>query len=704
MLKVATSRPGGIDAHVHLEEPQLFGKGSSADTFETDTRSAICGGTTTIIAFAPQQRTEDSLLSTLEATHKNAEDNCYTDYSFHLLVSNPSERALAEFPTLREKGISSLKICMTYAALQLNDGQILDILLAAREHGITTLIHAENNDLIIWITAQLEKRKMYAPRYHATSHPAMAEIEATYRAICLSEFIDVPILLVHISSPAAASHIRSAQSRGLPVYAETCPQYLFLIKADLDKPGFEGAKCVCTPPPRENERDQEGIWQGLEDGTFTVLSSDHCPFIYDDSETGKKTCTSVEYPEGQFKYIPNGCPGVETRLPLAMSADRLEMKRFVAVTATNPAKLYGLYPRKGAFLPGRSDADLVIWYPSGKLGTFALTNEMLHHNVDYTPYEGKPLTQWPRYTILRGNVMWDRDGFIRTEFLQHKRHSLLSTSRTLRIYVPRFDFSQAIKAIIYVWAREPGGAPFHGMTVVLIVDGPDLDTRSLGRWIQRPAASSLNIQYLLRLNVMSKEHQELTHTVLRGMKSSVPAPPEWQALRNALASCRMPRGAPEGYLPPELRCLIYDRVPPRTLIVPSEGRHLLVSPLTAVCGVVRAEYLHHVDKRADVLRRSRRMLCRVQNLDFAPVLALSTGFPQLDSSPTCEIDVTLIFNSTQMNGDCVAQWLEFLAARPMQLRIDYHPDWSALNHEDHMLLHSILRTVYKKVLRGNEYQ
>nr|OQO04092.1 hypothetical protein B0A51_18317 [Rachicladosporium sp. CCFEE 5018] len=402
--------PGGIDAHVHLEEPQLFGKGSSADTFETGTRSAICGGTTTIIAFAPQQRTEDSLLSTLEATHKKAEDKCYTDYSFHLLVSNPSDRALAEFPTLREKGISSLKIYMTYAALQLNDGQILDILLAAREHGITTLIHAENNDLIIWMTAQLEKRKMYAPRYHATSHPAMAEIEATYRAICLSEFIDVPILLVHISSPAAASHIRSAQSRGLPVYAETCPQYLFLTKADLDKPGFEGAKCVCSPPPRENERDQEGIWQGLEDGTFTVLSSDHCPFVYDDSETGKKTCISAEYPEGQFKYIPNGCPGVETRLPLAMSANRLEMKRFVAVTATNPAKLYGLYPRKGAILPGRSDADLVIWYPSGKLGTFALTNEMLHHNVDYTPYEGKPLTQWPRYTILRGNVMWDRDG------------------------------------------------------------------------------------------------------------------------------------------------------------------------------------------------------------------------------------------------------------------------------------------------------
>lgn len=151
------------------------------------------------------------------------------------------------------------------------------------------MIHAENNDLILWMTAQLEKRRMLQPKYHATSHPAMAEIEAAYRAICLSEFLDAPILLVHISSPSAAAHIKSAQDRGLPVHAETCPQYLFLTKSDLDKPGFEGAKCVCSPPPRENEQDQEGIWRGLEDGTFTVLSSDHCPFVYDNNETGKKT-------------------------------------------------------------------------------------------------------------------------------------------------------------------------------------------------------------------------------------------------------------------------------------------------------------------------------------------------------------------------------------------------------------------------------
>ncbi|GAM88228.1 hypothetical protein ANO11243_062590 [Dothideomycetidae sp. 11243] len=402
--------PGGIDCHVHLEEPALFGKGESADTFKTGSRSAICGGTTTIVPFAPQLSGADDLLSALDAAHSKAKDNCYTDYSFHLLVANPSEKALSEFPVLRERGVSSLKIYMTYAALKLDDGQILDVLLESRRNKITTMIHAENNDVILWMTKQLEKRSMFDPKYHATSHPAMAEFEATYRAICLSEFIDAPILLVHVSSPISAGHIRAAQEKGLPVYGETCPQYLFLTKKDLDKPGFEGAKCVCSPPPRENEEDQDGIWAAIEDGTFTILSSDHCPFVYDDSQKGKKTSITAEHPNGHFKYIPNGCPGVETRLPLTMNAGRLDPKRFVEVTATNPAKLYGLWPRKGDLIPGKSDADMVIWYPDGQMPSFELRNDNLHHNVDYSPYEGRTFNQWPRYTVLRGNVAWDRDG------------------------------------------------------------------------------------------------------------------------------------------------------------------------------------------------------------------------------------------------------------------------------------------------------
>ncbi|KAF2688621.1 D-hydantoinase [Lentithecium fluviatile CBS 122367] len=401
--------PGGVDGHVHLQEPPLFGKGSSADNYETGSRSAICGGTTTMVTFAPQKKSEDTLLDTLHATHERAKGNCYIDYSFHLLVGNPSERALSEFKTLREEGISSLKIYMTYETLQLNDGQILDVLLEARRNQITTMVHAENGEVIDWMTKQLEKRNMFAPKFHGTSHAPIAETEATYRAICLSEFMDSPILIVHVSTPPAAAHIKSAQDRGIPIYAETCPQYLFLTKADLDKPGFEGAKCVCSPPPRESEKDCDVIWDGLSNGTFTILSSDHCPFRYDDNVNGKKTCINNEYPEGHFKYIPNGIAGIETRLSLALSADRLGLKKFVELTSTNPAKLYGLYPLKGAFIEEQSDADVTIWYPPGKMQEFELKNEMLHHNVDYTPFEGRTLKQWPRYTILRGKVVWDKE-------------------------------------------------------------------------------------------------------------------------------------------------------------------------------------------------------------------------------------------------------------------------------------------------------
>lgn len=362
------------------------------------------------VTFAPQSKSDPALLPVLQQTHIKANGNCYTDYSFHLLVSDPTPNVLSEFSALREQGVSSLKIYMTYEALQLRDRQILDVLLEARRNGITTLIHAENGDVLSWMTEQLESRRLYAPKYHATSRPQVVETEATNRAIALSSIIDTPILIVHVSSPSAADLIRHAQTKGLPIYAETCPQYLFLTRSDLDKPGFEGAKCVCSPPPREGPEDHEAIWRGLSNGTFTVLSSDHCPFVYDDREVGKKSVLSEEYPEGRFRYIPNGCPGVETRLPLVLSegVKRLGLCKFVEVTSTNAAKLYGLYPQKGALLPGLSDADLCIWYP-GKLEPFGIRNGQLHHHVDYTPYEGREVENWPRWTILRGKVMWARD-------------------------------------------------------------------------------------------------------------------------------------------------------------------------------------------------------------------------------------------------------------------------------------------------------
>ncbi|KAI4594054.1 hypothetical protein KJ359_008595 [Pestalotiopsis sp. 9143b] len=403
--------PGGIDCHVHLQEPSMFGKGSSADSYETGTRSAVAGGNTTIVAFAPQQKSQDSLLQALENTHKLARDNCYCDYGFHLLVSNPGPKALSEFDQLvGSEGITSLKIYMTYTALQLRDSEILSILLAARQRHILTMIHAENGDVLEWLTDQLEAAGKLAPKYHANSRPPVLESEATNRAIALSSLIaNTPILLVHVSDPAAALRIRQAQTAGQPIFAETCPQYLFLTRDDLDRPGFEGAKCVCSPPPR-NAEDQSQIWTGLRNGTFALLSSDHCPFRFDDAVTGKKTCVTDEHPVGKFRYIPNGLPGVETRMPLAFSARRLALTKFVEVTSTNAAKLYGLYPKKGSMIPGVSDADLVIWYPEGKLEGLEVTNSMLHHDVDYTPYEGRKVNNWPRYTIIRGKVVWDRDG------------------------------------------------------------------------------------------------------------------------------------------------------------------------------------------------------------------------------------------------------------------------------------------------------
>lgn len=425
--------PGGVDCHVHIQEPSMFGKGSSADTYESGTRSAIAGGNTTVVTFAPLQKQAESPLEAVRATHALAKDNCYCDYGFHLLMGNANPRALSELKLLKEEeGISSLKIYMTYQALQLRDGDILSVLLAARKNKMLTMIHAENGDVLDWLTDQLEAKNLVAPKYHSNSRPPILESEATNRAIALSNLVaQTPILLVHVSDPGATHRIREAQTYGQPIFAETCrsrlglgntvcvemmlirnsnpgPQYLFLTRDDLDKPGFEGAKCVCSPPPR-NEEDQKAIWTGLRNNTLAILSSDHCPFRFDDAETGKKSCITEDYPQGRFKIIPNGIPGIETRLPLAFSANKLELTKFVEVTSTNAAKLYGLYPQKGAIIPGVSDADLVIWYPNWKLPNITLKNDMLHHDVDYSPYEGRKIGNWPRYTILRGEVIWDRD-------------------------------------------------------------------------------------------------------------------------------------------------------------------------------------------------------------------------------------------------------------------------------------------------------
>lgn len=395
-----TVTPGGIDGHCHLDQP-MEPPVRMADDFNTGTRAAACGGTTTVIPFAAQVK-GGSLKAAVDDYHQRADGKAHVDYAFHLIVSDPTAAVLNdELPGLIRSGYTSFKLYMTYDDLKLDDGQILDVLALARREGAMAMIHAENADCIAWLTKKLEAAGHTAPRFHAHARPMLVEREATHRAISLAELIDVPILVVHVSGREAVEQIRWARGRGLKIFAETCPQYLFLTAADLGiDDSYLGAKCVCSPPPRDASN-QQVIWDGLADGLFTVLSSDHAPFNYDDP-AGKKP-GGREVP---FAYIPNGIPGIETRLPLLYSegvlGGRITVNRFVELTSTQPAKAYGLHPRKGTIAVG-SDADLVIWDHR----ELTLTNAMLHHAVDYTPYEGIALKAWPGLTMLRGQVVWD---------------------------------------------------------------------------------------------------------------------------------------------------------------------------------------------------------------------------------------------------------------------------------------------------------
>jgi dihydropyrimidinase len=393
--------PGGVDAHCHLDQPMLGGA-QMADDFTSGTASAACGGTTTVIPFACQFK-GNTLRAAIEDYHRRAEGKALVDYAFHVIVSDPSPEVLQqEIPGLIAEGYTSFKLYMTYDDLKLNDRQMLEVLSLLRREGGMPMIHAENTDCIAWLTQQLEDAGHTAPEFHAASRPAIVEREATHRAITFAELLDTPILIVHVSGAEAVEQIRWAQGRGLQIYAETCPQYLFLTESDLGMSHDQGLKCICSPPPRD-KANQQVIWNGLINGAFQIFSSDHAPFRFDDPK-GKK----LWGPRPRFTEVPNGIPGIETRMPLLFSEGvnkgRISLQQFVALTATNPARMYGLYPRKGTIAIG-SDADLVVWDANESL---VLTNERLHHNVDYTPYEGMHLTGWPRSTIVRGHIVQER--------------------------------------------------------------------------------------------------------------------------------------------------------------------------------------------------------------------------------------------------------------------------------------------------------
>jgi dihydropyrimidinase len=392
--------PGGIDSHVHLAQPSGGGV-KMADGFETGTRSAIAGGNTTVLPFALQPRGA-SLRASVMDYHKQADGNSYCDYGFHLIVTDPSPSVLGqELPALVADGYSSFKVFMTYDDLVLNDRQLLEVFDCARGCGALVMVHCEGYDAIKFMTQRLEAAGKTAPYYHAVSRPEVVEREATHRAISHGELLDTPIMVVHVSGREAMEQIRWARRRGLKVYGETCTQYVALTADDLKGLNMDesGGKYVCSPPPRDRAS-WDAIWEGIRTGVFQTFSSDHCPFLYESAE-GKlnpKARTS-------FKWVPNGIPGVESRLPILYSKGvvegRITVNEFVALTSTNHAKMYGLYPRKGAIGVG-FDADIVLWDPNRRE---TIRQAIMHHGADYTPYEGMAVTGWPVMTLLRGEVV-----------------------------------------------------------------------------------------------------------------------------------------------------------------------------------------------------------------------------------------------------------------------------------------------------------
>lgn len=394
--------PGGIDSHVHLDQYQ--GEGIvMADGFETGSRSAAAGGNTCIVPYALQRKGQ-SLREAVADYHAKADGNSLLDYGFHLIISDPTPAVLGqELPALIADGYTSVKIFMTYDDLVLKDREILEVLSIARQYSAMVMIHAEGYDQIKFLTDKLEQAGKTAPYYHAESRPQVVEREATHRAIAHAELVDVPVMIVHVSGEEAMEQIEWARSRGIKVYAETCPQYLVLTADHLKGLNMDhsGAKYVCSPPPRDHAS-QEAIWRGIVNGTFQTFSSDHCPFRYEDAE-GKSN------PKGRtsFRWLPNGIPGVAARMPVLFSEgvrkERISLQRFVELTSTNHAKLFGMYPAKGTIAIG-SDADITLWDADRKV---TMTQSLMHHGSDYTPYEGIEVTGWPVTTILRGKVIFD---------------------------------------------------------------------------------------------------------------------------------------------------------------------------------------------------------------------------------------------------------------------------------------------------------
>ncbi|MEC3977232.1 dihydropyrimidinase [Amycolatopsis sp. H20-H5] len=390
--------PGGIDGHTHMEMP--FGGTHSVDTFATGTTAAAWGGTTTIVDFAVQAK-GTSLLSTLDKWHEKADGNCAIDYGFHMIVSDVNDASLKEMETCISGGVTSFKMFMAYPGVFYStDGEILLAMQKARETGSTIMMHAENGIAIDQLAAQAFASGLTEPVQHGLTRPPELEGEATSRAITLAKVTGSPLYIVHLSAAQALAAVAEARNEGQNVFAETCPQYLYLSIEDLAKPDFEGAKFVASPPLREKSH-QADLWRGLRTNDLSVVSTDHCPFCFKDQK---------ELGRGDFRAIPNGIPGVEHRMDLlhqGVVAGEISLGRWVETCSATPAKMFGLYPRKGVIAAG-SDADIVIYDPTAKQ---TLSAETHHMNVDYSAYEGFELTGKVETVLSRGRVVVSSAGF-----------------------------------------------------------------------------------------------------------------------------------------------------------------------------------------------------------------------------------------------------------------------------------------------------
>jgi dihydropyrimidinase len=392
--------PGGIDVHTHLDMP--FGGTTSGDDFESGTIAAAYGGTTSIVDFAIQYNGQ-TLHHAWETWMKKAEGKAAIDYGFHMIITDLSDQVEEEMDALVRQGVTSFKLFMAYPGVfMLDDASIFRALLRTGKNGGTICMHAENGGVIDVLVKKALAEGKTAPKYHALTRPARAEGEATHRAIALAEMADVPIYIVHLSAAEALEMVTEARDRGLPAFAETCPQYLFLSYDNYEEPGFNGAKYVMSPPLRPKET-QERLWRGLAFNDLQAISTDHCPFCMKEQKTLGRN---------DFSKIPNGAPGIETRMSLVydggVRTGRISLNRFVELTSTSPAKIFGLFPRKGTIAPG-SDADIVIFDPEKKT---RLSQKTLHMKVDYNPYEGREVVGVTDIVISRGRVIIDGGKFV----------------------------------------------------------------------------------------------------------------------------------------------------------------------------------------------------------------------------------------------------------------------------------------------------